>query len=291
MLQRKFTGYLYVLPCFLMILIFIYFPIVQNIEFSLFEWSAFSPERTFVGLTQYVQLFHDPIFYKALTNNIYYAVISMIFQVGGGLVLAAILEDKVFRRFSPLFRTVFFTPVIISITVIALLFDFIYHPQVGLLNGFLSAIGLESWTRAWVGDSATAIFAAIAVSQWQSIGYIMMLFIVAIQKIPQELYEAAEMDGASKVQMFFHVTVPQVREMTFVTSTITLAGAFTVFNEVYILTGGGPGHASEVLGTYLYQSAFINDQMGYASTIANVILAITLVISLVQMKLSKTGEE
>ncbi|MDR7316418.1 sugar ABC transporter permease [Brevibacillus nitrificans] len=291
MLQRKFTGYLYVLPCFLMILIFIYFPIVQNIEFSLFEWSAFSPERTFVGLAQYVQLFHDPIFYKALTNNIYYAVISMIFQVGGGLVLAAILEDKVFRRFSPVFRTVFFTPVIISITVIALLFDFIYHPQVGLLNGFLSAIGLESWTRAWVGDSTTAIFAAIAVSQWQSIGYIMMLFIVAIQKIPQELYEAAEMDGASKVQMFLHVTVPQVREMTFVTSTITLAGAFTVFNEVYILTGGGPGHASEVLGTYLYQSAFINDQMGYASTIANVILAITLVISLVQMKLSKTGEE
>ncbi|WNC17552.1 sugar ABC transporter permease [Brevibacillus brevis] len=291
MIQRKMTGYWYVLPCFLMILVFIYYPIVENIEYSLFEWSAFSPEMTFVGLSQYVQLFHDPIFYTALTNNIYYAIISLIFQVFGGLVLAAVLEDRVFRKISPVFRTVFFTPVIISITVIALLFDFIYHPQVGLLNGFLEAIGLESWTRAWAGDSTTAIFAAIAVSQWQSIGYIMMLFIVAIQKIPQELYEAAEIDGASKIQMFFHVTVPQVREMTFVTSTITLAGAFTVFNEVYILTGGGPGHASEVLGTYLYQSAFINDQMGYASTIANVILAITLLISLIQMKLSKTGEE
>ncbi len=274
-----------------MVLVFIYIPLIQNLESSLFQWNTFSPQKTFVGLAQYVQLFQDPIFYIALRNNLYYAIISMIIQVGGGLVIAAILEDKLFRRVSPIFRTVFFLPVVISITVICLLFDFVYHPHVGLLNGFLSMIGLEEWGRAWVGDSATAIFAAIAVSQWQSTGYIMMLFIVAIQKIPGELYEAAEIDGANKLKTFFHVTVPQVKEMLFVTSIITLSGAFTVFNEVYILTGGGPGHASHVLGTYLYHSAFSRDNMGYASTIATVILIITLTISLIQMKLSKTGKE
>jgi raffinose/stachyose/melibiose transport system permease protein len=214
-----------------------------------------------------------------------------VFQVGGGLVIAAMLEDKLVRRVSPLFRTVYFLPVIISITVIALLFDFFYNPQVGLLNKFLTGIGLESLTRAWLGETSTAIYAVIAVSQWQSIGYIMMLYIVAMQKIPTELYEAAEIDGASKIQQFFSVTIPQVKEMSFVVTLVTVTQAFTVFNEPYILTGGGPGNASHVLGTYLYHSAFSKDSMGYAAAIASVVLVITLLISLVQIKVFKTGKE
>jgi raffinose/stachyose/melibiose transport system permease protein len=119
----------------------------------------------------------------------------------------------------------------------------------------------------------------------------MMLFIVSIQSIPKELYEAAEIDGAGKIRKFIFVTVPQVREMFFVATLITLTGAFTVFNEPYILTGGGPGNASEVLGTLLYNSAFFKDEMGYASAIATVILLLTLLVSLVQMKLFKTGKD
>lgn len=161
----------------------------------------------------------------------------------------------------------------------------------GILNSFLHGLGLDSWAREWLGDSETAIFAVIAVSQWQSIGYTMMLFIVAIQAIPREIYEAAEMDGAGKIRRFLSVTVPQVKEMFFVASLITLTGAFTVFNEPYILTGGGPGNASEVLGTLLYSSAFAKDQMGYASAIATVILVLTLLVSLVQMKLFRTGKD
>nr|WP_209123704.1 sugar ABC transporter permease [Alkalihalobacillus sp. BA299] len=288
---KKLTPYLYLGPCIIMLLVFVYIPIIRNIEYSLFEWSVFSPDKTFVGLKNFIVLFQDTVFYTALKNNFLYAVISVVFQVGGGLIVAAMLEDKLVRRLSPIFRTMYFLPVIISITVIALLFDFFYNPQVGLLNKFLEGIGLENLTRAWLGETGTAIYSVIAVSQWQSIGYIMMLYIVAIQKIPSELYEAAEIDGASKIQQFFSVTVPQVKEMTFVVTLVTVTQAFTVFNEPYILTGGGPGNSSQVLGTYLYQNAFSRDAMGYAAAIATVVLVITLLISLIQIKLFKTGKE
>ncbi|MCY7864267.1 sugar ABC transporter permease [Bacillus spizizenii] len=288
--QNKIIPYLFLVPA-LVFLLFVYIPIFENVFLSLFQWSSFSPEKTFIGLKNYVELFHDPVFYQALTNNVLYAVISIVCQVFGGLILAAVLEDKLVRKWSPFFRTVFFLPVVISMTVIALLFDFIYNPETGLLNQLLQAVGLDQLTRAWLGEDSTAMLSVIFVSQWQSVGYIAMLYIVSIQKIPDELYEAARLDGAGKIQQFFHITVPQTKEMSFVAVVMTLTGAFTVFNESYILTGGGPGNASEVLSTFLYKSAFTKDMMGYASAIATVVLIITLALSLMQMKFFKTGKE
>ncbi|AUS11382.1 carbohydrate ABC transporter permease [Bacillus stercoris] len=288
--QNKIIPYLFLVPA-LVFLLFVYIPIFENVFLSLFQWSSFSPEKTFIGLKNYVELFHDPVFYQALTNNVLYAVISIVCQVFGGLILAAVLEDKLVRKWSPFFRTVFFLPVVISMTVIALLFDFIYNPETGLLNQLLQAISLDQLTRAWLGDDSTAMLSVIFVSQWQSVGYIAMLYIVSIQKIPDELYEAARLDGAGKIQQFFHITIPQTKEMSFVAVVMTLTGAFTVFNEPYILTGGGPGNASEVLSTFLYKSAFTKDMMGYASAIATVVLIITLALSLMQMKFFKTGKE
>ncbi|WP_087634926.1 carbohydrate ABC transporter permease [Bacillus licheniformis] len=282
--------YLFLAPA-LIFLLFVYIPIIENVFFSLFEWSSFQPEKTFIGLKNYIDLFHDPVFFTALRNNVLYAIISLICQVGGGLILAAVLEDRLVRKWSPFFRTVFFLPVVISMTVIALLFDFIYNPEIGLLNQLLEAVGLDELTRAWLGDENTAMLSVIFVSQWQSVGYIAMLYIVSIQSIPAELYESAQLDGAGKIQQFFHITVPQTKEMSFVAVVMTLTGAFTVFNEPYILTGGGPGNASEVLSTFLYKSAFTKDMMGYASAIATVVLLLTLALSLIQMKFFKTGKE
>ncbi|MDL0427086.1 sugar ABC transporter permease [Bacillus amyloliquefaciens] len=288
--RKRFIPYLFLAPA-LIFLLFVYIPIIENVFFSLFEWSSFQPEKTFIGLKNYIDLFHDPVFFTALRNNVLYAVISLICQVGGGLILAAVLEDRLVRKWSPLFRTVFFLPVVISMTVIALLFDFIYNPEIGLLNQLLEAVGLDELTRAWLGDENTAMLSVIFVSQWQSVGYIAMLYIVSIQSIPAELYESAQLDGAGKIQQFFHITVPQTKEMSFVAVVMTLTGAFTVFNEPYILTGGGPGNASEVLSTFLYKSAFTKDMMGYASAIATVVLLLTLALSLIQMKFFKTGKE
>ncbi|ASF30003.1 sugar ABC transporter permease [Bacillus sp. L381] len=288
--RKRFIPYLFLAPA-LIFLLFVYIPIFENVFFSLFEWSSFQPEKTFIGFKNYIDLFHDPVFFTALRNNVLYAVISLICQVGGGLILAAVLEDRLVRKWSPFFRTVFFLPVVISMTVIALLFDFIYNPEIGLLNQLLEAVGLDELTRAWLGDENTAMLSVIFVSQWQSVGYIAMLYIVSIQSIPAELYESAQLDGAGKIQQFFHITVPQTKEMSFVAVVMTLTGAFTVFNEPYILTGGGPGNASEVLSTFLYKSAFTKDMMGYASAIATVVLLLTLALSLIQMKFFKTGKE
>ncbi len=290
MYKSKLTPYIFLIPCVATLLLFVYIPLIQNIQFSLFDWNTFSTIKEFIGFQNYRQLFQDEVFHIALKNNLLYAFFSIIFQVGGGLILAAILDDKVIRKFSPIFRTVFFIPVLISTTIIGLLFSFIYSPE-GMLNQLLTVIGLEQFATGWLGNSDTAIYAIIGVSQWQNIGYIMILFVVAIQKIPPSLYEAAELDGASKVQAFFAITVPMVKETMIVSLVITLSGAFLVFNEIYILTSGGPGNASTVLGMHLFNTAFIHGEMGYAAAIANFIFVLTLILSLIQMKIFKTGEE
>ena len=288
---RNIAPYLYVAPSLIIAFIFIYYPVIENVQSSFFSWSPFSDTKEFVALQNYTRLFDDSVFLVALKNNLIHLVISLAVQVVGGLVLAAILEDVVFRRVAPVLRTVYFLPVLISISVIGLLFSFIYNPDIGLLNKFLAMVGLEEYARGWLGDSDTAFPAIIAMGQWQGIGYITMLYIVAIQKIPPDLYEAAEMDGAGKISKFLHITVPQVKEISFVTIIYTVSQSILTFSDVYVLTKGGPGNSSQVLSTYLYQKAFVDSEMGYASTIANVILGITVVVYLIQANVFKTGQE
>lgn len=145
-------------------------------------------------------------------------------------------------------------------------------------------------TRAWIGEKQTAMYAVIAVSQWQSIGYIMLLFLVAIQKIPEGIYESAVIDGANGWQKFWYITVPQVRGTIVLSSILTIIGGFKVFDEVYVMTAGGPGRATEVLASFLYRSGFRNDEMGYASSIATVIFIITFLITLLQLKTTEKQE-
>ncbi|HEX8940450.1 MAG TPA: sugar ABC transporter permease [Candidatus Limnocylindrales bacterium] len=281
------SRWLYVLPALLLVVVFVYYPAVDNLRLSFFSWSSFSPKEAFVGLQNYRDLAADPIFWGALFNNVAYAVVSVIFQVGGGLVLAAILEEFVAPRLRGFFRTVFFIPAVMSLTVVGFLFYFLYEPNFGLVNQAMTAIGLGSFTHAWLGEESTAIWSIIAMSQWQSFGYVMVLFIVAIQKIPRELYEAAYIDGASKIQAFRRITVPLVFDMTELMLIVTVSGAFLVFNEVWVMTQGGPNNASHTLGSWLYKSGFFNDQLGYAAAIGAVIFVITFAASALQLSLRR----
>jgi raffinose/stachyose/melibiose transport system permease protein len=283
----RWSMLLWVAPAILLLVVFVYYPVIDNIRLSLYRWNAFTPNEVWVGFDNYVTMSADPVFWSSLFNNVAYAVVSVIFQVGGGLVLAAVLEELIHGRWKGFFRTVYFVPAVLSLTITGLLFQFMYNPQIGLVNGFLDVLGLDTWKHSWLGESATAIWAIIAMSQWQSIGYVMVLFIVAMQRIPRELYEAAYIDGASRVQAFRRITIPLVREMTLLAMIITVAGAFLVFNEVQVMTAGGPNNSSHVLGTWLYKSAFFNDQMGYAAAIAVVIFIITLTASIFQLFLGR----
>ncbi len=280
--KRNAEAFLFTVPALLFLGIFVFYPLIRNVIYSFQSFTLSSVEKEWAGLKNYQTLLSDKIILTSIGNNVRYAVISIIVQVGFGLVLAAVLEDVAFRRAAPVLRSVYFIPTILSMTVVCLLFEFIYNPQMGLLNSFLKLAGLDNLTRVWLGSKKTAMYAVIAVSQWQSTGYIAMLFIVAIQKIPRELYEADEVDGAGKIKRFFYITVPQVRQMFFVTMILTVSGAFTVFNEPYILTGGGPGTATMVLSLHMYQTGFIKNNMGYASAIALLIFVITAALSSVQ---------
>jgi raffinose/stachyose/melibiose transport system permease protein len=285
---QALTPYLLLAPALLLLGTFVYLPILENVRYSFHQWSSLSPTWTFVGLENYRTLFADPIFWRALSNNLTYAVLSVVVQVGLSLVLAAILEAGLFsRRLSSFFRVSLFIPSILPITVVGFLWTLLYQPSLGLLAQALEAIGLGDLSRAWLGEEETALLAVVAVSQWQWTGYIAVLFVVAIRAIPRELYEAAALDGAGRIRQFWHVTVPGVRETTLLMACITIFGAIKVFDIVWVMTAGGPNNASEVLGTYMYRSAFRNDLVGYAAAVAVVIFVLTSAFGLVQIKLQR----
>ena len=265
---------------------FVYWPIFDNFRVSLTHQDIFTGETTSAGFENYQRLAEDPVILTALGNNLLYAVVSVLFQVFGAFLLAAIIEGQGQARLRAILRAVYFIPSAISTTVTGLLFYFIYQPGLGLLDGALRGLGLGAWSRVWLGDPATAIHAIIAMSQWQGFGYSALLFSVAIQKIPAELYDAARMDGASPLRQIWSITLPMTREMTGMMIIITVTGAFQVFNEVMVMTGGGPNNATQVLGTWLYEQGFTQNDMGYAAAIGSLIFAVTMVCGLAQLALN-----
>lgn len=262
---------------------FVYYPIADNFIVSTTDQDIFTGETTNVGLANYERLLSDPIVWVSLWNNTLYAVISIVFQVGGAFVLAALIEGLGSERARRFWRAVYFIPSAISITVTGLLFYFIYQPDIGLLNAALGRFGLGSLIQPWLGSEQTAIYAVIAMSQWQGFGYSTLLFAVAMQKIPRDLYDAAIMDGAGPLRRLWSVTLPLTREMTGLMIIVTITGAFQVFNEVMVMTAGGPNNSSQVLGTWLYQQGFIQNNFGYGAAIAAVIFVVTLITGAAQL--------
>jgi len=262
---------------------------ISNVYYSLFQMSAFSANPEFIGLQNYAELFKDNVFYIALKNNVLFAAVSVLVQCVFGLVLAILLESKLTGKMSTFYRVIYFIPAIMSVSAVGMLWSFIYEPSIGLLNKVLEMIGQTDWARAWLGDEKTAMMSVIMMSQWQNMGYITLLLVVAIQKIPEEYYEAAEIDGANALAKAWYITVPMVRDMLVVGIVITVTGAFKVFTEVYVTTLGGPGQASHVLGTYLYLQGFINNRAGYASAIGVIAFIITFALSILQIRISNTG--
>ncbi|GHC99592.1 carbohydrate ABC transporter permease [Zhihengliuella salsuginis] len=271
----------------MLLAVFVYLPLAQNLAFSTQEWDIYSGTSEFVGLENYEKLLGDAVFWSALANNGLYALLSIAFQVAGALVLAAMIESLRSMRWRKALRAIYFVPSAISLTVAGLLFYFIYEPNLGMLNHLLEAVGLGALTQPWLGQESTAMVGIIAMSQWQGFGYSTLLFAVAIQRIPSELYEAAAIDGIGPVRRFLHVTVPLVREMTGLMVIVTISGAFQVFNEVMVMTSGGPNNSTQVLATWLYRSGFVRNDFGYAAAIATVIFVVTLIVALGQLWYTK----
>lgn len=279
------------LPGCAMVLVFVYIPVIANCVYSFFRLSSYSAGMKFVGLDNYIRFFHNESLGIMLRNNLLYCVISLIVQVGFGTVIALLLESKLASsRFRNAFRNIYYIPALISLTAVGLMFTFIYEPNLGLLNSAFKALGLTSMTQSWLGDSKIAIYCIIAMSQWQYTGYITLLMVVAFQNVSPDYIEAASIDGAGSVRRAISVVLPLAKEQLLVCSIITVIGAFKLFTEVYSTTAGGPGNSTQVLGLFLYQNAFLHDDLGMAAVTGVFIFVITMVLSVIQLKVTKSGE-
>lgn len=288
--SRK-TAFIYLAPAMIVILVFLYLPIILNFMNSLYKWGAMSTDVTYVGFKYYKELLQDETIKIAIKNNIVFAVMSVVFQIGVALVIAAVLESKFLRRWQSIFRTIYFIPSLLMVTVTGITFKMLYSPSIGLLNPLLEIIGIDTSNIDILGNAESAIFGVAAASQWQYIGYTVMLFIVAMQSISDDIYEASEIDGANAIQKFFKITVPLMKDTIMINMIIVITGAVRVYDEVYVMTNGGPGRATQTLATYLYQVGFKNDQMGYASAIAFFVFVVTFILGLFQMKGYDLGDD
>lgn len=289
--RKKWIPLVMLSPVLLGLIVFIYYPLGRTLYDSFYEWSAYSSKHIWAGVQNYIDVLTDPITLTALKNNTLYAAFSVLFQVGLSMVMAAVLEEKFMRRFQKFFRTVLFLPCLISMAVIAIMWQLIYDPNTGLLNEMIHALGFGNITPVWLGDEKLAIFCCIFVSQWQQIGYCMLLNLIGIQNVPTDIYESAIIDGAGPVRKFLSITLPMAKESLLVTALITVIGSYKLFTEIQVLTGGGPNRSTEVLATVMYRSAFTNDQMGIASVYAVLIFVITFVLSILQLKMARTGKD
>lgn len=288
--SRK-TAIIYMAPAMIVILIFLYLPIILNFMNSLYKWGAMTTDVSYVGFKYYKELLQDETIRIAIKNNLVFAVMSVACQIGLSLVIAAVLESKFLRRWQSVFRTIYFIPSLLMVTVTGITFKMLYSPSIGLINPLLEAIGIGTSNIDILGNAKSAIFGVAAASQWQYIGYTVVLFIVAMQSISDDIYEAAEIDGANAIQKFFRITVPLMKDTVMINMIIVITGAVRVYDEVYVMTSGGPGRATQTLATYLYQVGFKNDQMGYASAIAFFVFIVTFVLGLFQMKGYDLGED
>ncbi|MFL5758974.1 MAG: carbohydrate ABC transporter permease [Thermomicrobiales bacterium] len=276
---RYRAGYLFVLPAFLLYAVFMIYPFFQSIYLSFTNWNGADPVKHWVGLANYRELVHDDLLWKSLRHNLIWVIVGTISPMVIGLLLAMLLWRR--PRGFTLFRTAYFMPQVLSSVVIAILWGWIYNPIFGLLNEALDRLGFESVSRGWLGDPNVALYAVLVAAIWAETGFVFVVFMAGLQNVSRDLLEAATVDGANAWQRFWDVTLPQLANVITVVGALLLIGGFNVFDIIFVMTNGGPNNATEVIATYTYTQAFTQNRVGYAATLSLVMTAISLVASVV----------
>ena len=278
-------------PALVAIGVFFFIPVfaaflLSFTDFDIYAIGNFQFAR-FVGLKNYLHLMADPLFWKALKNTLYFLLIGGPLSIAVSLTAALMIQSKLVR-YKGLFRTSYFAPVVTTLVAVAVVWRFVYHPRFGLLNYVISIFGIESVD--WLGDAHWAMPAIILMAVWKNFGYNMIIFIAGLQSIPEELYEAASIDGAGKLQKFASITVPQLAPTTLYISIITMIGYFQLFSEPYVMTQGGPLNSTLSIVLLMYQQGFRWWNMGYSAALAFVLFAFILAGSLFQSRMQKVWE-
>ena len=282
-LKHRGNVLLFVLPALIPLIIFWIYPILRSIWISFTDWDFMTPNYNFVFLKNYIALFKDSRFYNALWNTFVFTAGTLIPTIAGGLGLALLLRKKFSG--SGLFKFVLFSPWITPTVAVSIVWTWIFQPDGGIANVVLEFLNLPA--LEWISSSDTAMLSVIIVTVWKSLGYAMIFYLSALEKVPKELYEASSMDGAKKFRQFFDMTLPSISPTTFFLMIITMVNSLQAYDQIQILTQGGPSGSTRTLLYMYYQLGFEEFNMGGATAVAVVMIAITVLLSIIQFTASK----
>lgn len=278
-------------PLLVVVFVFLLFPLGNAVYYAFVDFNGLNVNPPWVGLSNFAELAQDHDVWAAFQNNVIWIVIGTIVPLAIGLLLALLVWEV--RRGSAYYRVAFFMPYVLPQVAVGVVWGWIYEPSRGWLNKVLESVGLDAFTRGWLGDPDTALYAVLATAIWASSAFVFVIFLSALRNVDLDLVDAARLDGANWWQRLRYVIVPQIMPVFLMVTTITLIGGFSVFDIVFVMTGGGPADATEVLGTYAYSSAFQLNRISYGTTLALVItvLSIPFAVGLnrLQRRLSSQG--
>ena len=286
--EANTAAWFFLAPALALIVVFFFLPVAASLLLSVTDFDLYgiaNPANTrFVGFDNYARLLKTPDFWLALRNTFYFAFVGGPLTIAVSLGAALLLSSKLVR-FKSFFRTIYFTPFVTTLVAVSIVWKYLYHTRYGLFNYALGAIGIEPID--WLGDPTWAMPAIILMAVWKSFGYNMLIFIAGLQAIPEDLYDAAEIDGASAVRRFFSITLPMLAPTLVFVSVITMIGYFQLFAEPYVMTQGGPLRSTTSVVLLMYEEGFRWWRMGYAAAIAFVLFIVILLATLVQFRLQK----
>jgi raffinose/stachyose/melibiose transport system permease protein len=276
--DRAVVAGLFLLPAFAFLVVFVAWPILSSVRLSFYEWNGITASRRFAGLDNWRMLLADDVFWRALVNNLVVVALSIAIQMPVAMALAVLLHRG--GRALKLFKVVYFFPMLMSTVAIGVLFKAVYDVNFGAITPLARALGAGVLARDWLGDPGIALLSVVAVICWQFIPFYMILFLARLVSIPDELRDAAAIDGATGAQCFWRVELPLLRGILVTAMTLSLIGSLKYFDLIWVMTEGGPSHATELMATYMYKQAFASYRMGYGSTIAAAMFAIVMIAAL-----------
>ncbi|PLW76086.1 ABC transporter permease [Cohaesibacter celericrescens] len=287
-LIQKAAPAVFLAPAIILLAVFLLYPLVYSFRLSLLDWNGLGNTAQSIGLDNWLRLLDDSVFWHSAWNNILLAVFSVVIQLPIAAALAVILDEA--SKGSRLLKIFYFLPLLMSSVALGVLFKNIFDPNFGPINSILSEMGLYNWTQDWLGDPNFALGSVIAVVCWQNIPFYMVLFLAALSSFPREVSEAARLDGASGGTIFWKLKLPHLQGTVRTAVLLAVIGSMRYFDLIYVMTGGGPENASEVMATYMYRMVFNSFELGYGSTVASAMFIIIMVIAVVSLRISKRFE-